>query len=78
MLCTFCHTLCRLLIPRCEGTHSLYTYKPTAWMMYGIVLLVHEATLIRGLMGSQLGVWFYRALGAKIGANTCLLGPLYK
>jgi hypothetical protein len=48
------------MIPRCEGSHPLYTYKPTTWMMFGIVLLLHEATLIRGLMGSQMGVWFYR------------------
>lgn len=73
-----CCTICRVMIPRCQGSHPLYTYKPTAWMMYGIVLLLHEATLLRGLMGSQLGVWFYRALGAKIGKHTCILGPLYK
>jgi hypothetical protein len=28
-------TLCRVFIPRCEGSHPLYTYKSTAWMAYG-------------------------------------------
>jgi hypothetical protein len=41
------------------------------------VLLLHENTLIKGLMGSELGAIFYRALGARIGKNTCILGPLY-
>jgi hypothetical protein len=43
----------------------------------GIVLLLHENTLIKGLMGSEMGALFYRALGAKIGKNTCIMGPLY-
>jgi hypothetical protein len=35
------------MLPRWEGSHAFYTYKPTAWQMYGLVLLLlHEATLM--------------------------------
>lgn len=65
---------CRILLPRCQGSHPFYTYSHTAWMVEGLLLYYQQVSLVRYISGSQLAVWYYRALGAKIGKGVLLNG----
>lgn len=43
-----------------------------AWMITGILFYFHQTSLLKYLSGSQLAVWYYRAMGAKIGKGVLL------
>lgn len=66
--------LCRILLPSCTGSHPFYTYTHTAWMVAGLLLYYQWGALVRYISGSQLAVWYYRLLGARIGSNVLLNG----
>lgn len=41
-------------------------------MITGILYYFHQIGLMKTLSGSQLAVWYYRAMGAKIGKGVLL------
>lgn len=41
-------------------------------MTTGILFYFHQTSLLKYLSGSQLAVWYYRAMGAKIGKGVLL------
>jgi hypothetical protein len=43
-------------------------------MAEGLLLYYQQVSLVRYISGSQLAVWYYRALGAKIGRGVLLNG----
>jgi hypothetical protein len=43
-------------------------------MVEGLLLYYQQVSLVRYISGSQLAVWYYRALGAKIGKGVLLNG----
>lgn len=69
-----CCKLCRILLPRCQGSHPFYTWTHIAWMIDGLMLYYQQGALLRYISGSQLAVWYYRALGARIGKGVLLNG----
>lgn len=65
---------CRILLPSCRGSHPFYSWPHTAWMVEGLLLYYQQIGFVRYISGSQLAVWYYRALGAKIGQGVLLNG----
>ena len=43
-------------------------------MVEGLLLYYQQIGFVRFISGSQLAVWYYRALGAKIGQGVLLNG----
>jgi hypothetical protein len=43
-------------------------------MVAGLLLYYQWGALVRYISGSQLAVWYYRLLGARIGSNVLLNG----
>jgi hypothetical protein len=41
-------------------------------MITGILFYFHQTSLLKYLSGSQLAVWYYRAMGAEIGKGVLL------
>lgn len=41
-------------------------------MITGILFYFHQISLLRFISGSQLVVWYYRVMGAKIGKGVLL------
>lgn len=41
-------------------------------MITGILFYFHQATLLKYVSGSQMAVWYYRAMGATIGKGVLL------
>jgi len=62
----------RCLLRRCQGVNPFYQYVHTAWMITGILFYFHQISLLRFISGSQLVVWYYRTMGAKIGKGVLL------
>jgi hypothetical protein len=69
-----CFLTYRILLPRCRGSHPFYTHTHTAWMVDGLLLYYQQIGSVRYISGSQLAVWYYRALGAKVGQGVLLNG----
>lgn len=72
-VCPCVPVLCvRVLLRRCSGNHPFYRYTHMAWMITGILFYFHQIHLLKYLSGSQMAVWYYRLMGAKIGKGVLL------
>lgn len=60
------------MLRRCTGNHPFYQYTHMAWMITGILFYFHQIQLLKYISGSQMAVWYYRAMGAKIGKGVLL------
>jgi non-ribosomal peptide synthetase-like protein len=55
------------------GEHPAYGWYYTRWLLLETLIMDAEAAFLTQLQGTQFLNLFWRALGARVGSNTCLL-----
>ena len=64
--------ICLLLAGGPPCTLAALVVAAVAWMITGILFYFHQLGVLKVLSGSQMAVWYYRAMGAKIGKGVLL------
>jgi hypothetical protein len=55
------------------GEHPAYGWYYTRWVLLETVIMDAEPAVLAQLQGTQFLNFFWRALGARVGSNTCIL-----